>query len=194
MALHPVCFFTSRLKAIWGFLSGNLTHVSSGSPLNVAVAPLASLIFWNILGTPLTQSCPLAQARLNTPRRHRGARTPPVTRVRHRGALTSRSPSVPSPPGAICLPGDVSRDTLIDCHDGWGALLASGGREETRVLLDTLRGADGPRDSAICPDVRGAPWRSEWLRGGAGAWSGSRRLPASRTAPGSCLTGGVTGP
>lgn len=119
MALHPVCFFTSRLEAIWGFLSGNLTHVSSGSPSNVAVAPLASLMFWNILGTPLTQSCPLAQARLNTPRRHRGARTPPVTRVRHRGALTSCSPSVPSPPGAICLPGDVSRDTLIDCHD-WG--------------------------------------------------------------------------
>lgn len=55
----------------------------------------------------------------------------------------------------------MSGDTLLDCHD-WGAvLLASSGWKEMRVLLNALHGADGPRDSAICPDVRGARWRSQ---------------------------------
>lgn len=84
-------------------------------------------------------------------------------------ATTERSPLCSPARSSFSARGDLpprgrvtmSGDTLLDCHD-WGAvLLASSGWKEMRVLLNALHGADGPRDSAICPDVRGARWRSQ---------------------------------
>lgn len=64
LMLKSPFIFHITFEVNWNFY-GNFTHTSSGFPSDVTVATLASLMFWNIPGVPLTQGYPFGSIHRN---------------------------------------------------------------------------------------------------------------------------------
>lgn len=83
VSLDFIAYFPHHIGGELGFLWEFHTHVSSGYRSDVTVATLASLMFWNIPGMPLTQGYPFGSVQevagpsLSTGQD--GTCTPPVT-------------------------------------------------------------------------------------------------------------------